>query len=852
MSAWSWLRRWPRWSGLLRTYTALSLACSGARAPAPTGAGQADGCEPARQLREHAAELYVAGKVDRAHRTIDAANVACATEASSSWGLELGTLIDLGLNAEATTLARTVSSSPEASPADVARAQAWLAAPGAPGSESGEQLLAAGLAKKAEGDVATAQRLFDRARVALQAKAGSTMVLEPKRGLWDVSAMGWAPDGSALVLGVGGVLHWLETNGYRETSRLSFDGGRIASVAFSPDGRRLAVAIGEGGALLWDVEAAQVLGKLESEVRGALRTLVFSPDGALLVGRSWEDSRAPAWRLPSRQPLPPFLPVHRSSTRCGARGGSEPGFWPAMLAFSPDGGRLLGTCGQDLGVWSPGAGREELVQVLPGGATDALYSVAWHPDGRHAVAGTEAGAVVTWDVGAGRRLGAVPAHAFNALAGFSRDGQRLVSAAVDGVVRSFTFASVSKPGALHSAPIPHVEALAIHPDATRVALAGGGAVVVQEAVTGEVTEAVRAPLALSALAVDARLAHLAFGTTAGAVGVLDVAVGAMRWSKGHTDAVSALAFSPDGASLASAGRDRAARLWDVKSGRTRVVLPHGSPLTSVAYRGDGQVLATAGDDGVLQVWDAATGKAVRALQGSSCSIAALGYGPDGSLLVASAADHALLRWDARTYVKAEPSSAPQPAYGCGGELRPFATSLAFSSDGAIVASAPAGNAVELWSARTGERQGSLGDREAGFYATAVALSPRDPLVVATGGPWARAWRLPEQTEVAFSLPPGGADSLVFSADGRFLLGATHRGTVAVWRVGSGGAQLTLVLTLEVADEQRALALSAEGLVQQLGPEASGACVLGSRVYPVELCEERFASPGLLPRVLSGK
>lgn len=291
----------------------------------------------------------------------------------------------------------------------------------------------------------------------------------------------------------------------------------------------------------------------------------------------------------------------------------------------------------------------------------------------------------------------------------------------------------------------------------------------------------------------------------------------------------------------------------MKSGHGGLVISQATSLNAVAYRPDGQVLVTAGDDGVVHAWDAATGKALRQLDASRCPIAALSYSPDGTQLVASATDHALLRWDARTYAKAAApmAPAPEPAYTCGGELRPSASSVAFAADGALIASAPAGHEIALWSARSGERTGSLSDRGAGFHAVSVAISPRDALAVAAGPTGIRAWRLPEQSAIAVPALPTSVGALVFSSDGRFLFGATQRGSVVIWHVAPEGTALALALTVELAGAERALAISAEGLVQWLGPPASAACVLGSRLYPVELCEERFVVPGLVADVLSG-
>ena len=97
--------------------------------------------------------------------------------------------------------------------------------------------------------------------------------------------------------------------------------------------------------------------------------------------------------------------------------------------------------------------------------------------------------------------------------------------------------------------------------------------------------------------------------------------------------------------------------------------------------------------------------------------------------------------------------------------------------------------------------------------------------------------------------PAGVDVVAFSADGRFLFGAGRRGVVSVWELGRGGSQPTPKLTLGLTGDGAAFATSFDGRVEWLGAKrAEARCVLGARVFPVELCEEHRTTSGLLAGV----
>jgi len=172
------------------------------------------------------------------------------------------------------------------------------------------------------------------------------------------------------------------------------------------------------------------------------------------------------------------------------------------------------------------------------------------------------------------------------------------------------------------------------------------------------------------------------------VRVWDLATGSMiRTLTGHTDTVWGVAIAPDGRTVLSGSGDKTLRLWDLSSGdMIRSFTGHAATVESVAYLPDGHSALSASDDEALRLWDLTSGSTLRTFTGHTGDVNSVAITPDGHTALSGGNDHTLRLWDLKS------GEMTRTFTGHTGDVN----SVAIASDGRTALSGSTDETIKLW------------------------------------------------------------------------------------------------------------------------------------------------------------
>ncbi len=192
------------------------------------------------------------------------------------------------------------------------------------------------------------------------------------------------------------------------------------AIAYSPDGRQLAISDDQNTVTIHDTETGQAIHTLEGHTAKVL-TIAFSADGRQIASAG-DDRTIKVWEAESGRA------IHTLS------GHTAPVYG---VAFSPKGGMLASVGGdfQTFGksgeaiLWSASTGR--LIHHLSG-HTAVVSGAAFSPDGSRLATASFDRTIKLWDTSSGQEVFTLRGHSNGVICvAFSADGQRIASGSMD-------------------------------------------------------------------------------------------------------------------------------------------------------------------------------------------------------------------------------------------------------------------------------------------------------------------------------------------------------------------------------------------------------------------------------------
>jgi WD40 repeat protein len=417
------------------------------------------------------------------------------------------------------------------------------------------------------------------------AKTSEVLWTKHEPALPQAMGVAFSPDGKSLAVGFGvysgrgvhPVKLYDAATGQGTTTLPGLEGG-VNDLAFHPDGRHLAVA-GADLVEVWDIVAHTKVHALRGHSRWVY-AVAFSPDGKWLATGGFDRTIKLRDAATGEERLTIF-----------GNGGAVLDF-----AFSPDSRSLASTGGdRSVRLWEIPTGREICVFH---GHTDAVQAVAFAPDGRELASGGLEGTTKVWDLRMSLPLVVPVGPTF----WFRRDGRRFIFI-YKAPVRGQVITKGWDPGTGEQDPrLTGLDRTSIGDEYIEYPIPSNPGVPPPSATSPDGRLHARVLSSFSVFEFGSRSKSYTTST----VEVRDLKTGRVLYTLiGHTADVVFIAFSPDGRRVATASYDRTAKLWDTATGREVFTLRgHAGEVFGLAFSPDGHRIVSMSFDGTARVWDA--------------------------------------------------------------------------------------------------------------------------------------------------------------------------------------------------------------------------------------------------------
>ncbi|MCC7292110.1 MAG: protein kinase [Phycisphaerales bacterium] len=475
------------------------------------------------------------------------------------------------------------------------------------------------------------------------------------------------------------------------------------------------------------------------------------------------------------------------------------------VGFSPD-RKLLASGGLDGLVVLRDTASGDVLKTLKG-HTSGVTRLAFHPDGALLVSASRDGTLRLWTIPDGAEAGTFSGHeGWVTSLDFSSNGQRVLSGGMDGRVNVWDIAT-KKAVLAFSGHAQAVNALAVSRFGDLAASASWGMIKVWNLSTGREQTTLRIDGGdVGAVAISPDGTRVAAGSADGGLRLYDATTGfEISVLRGHVDRVLAVTFSPEFSWIATASADRTVKLWDAGSAEQGSMPVHAAGAGAAAVSEDGRLIALAlpprgKGEGPVALYNAHSGKVLCEFNAHAGSLSALAFSADGATLATGASDRRIKLWDVPRLCedgeKGKSDAAPRATFDLAGS--PMC--MTFSPARTVLAAGLENGDAVLCNVGGGGESGAPRVMKGHSDAVASLSFNADGTLLATGS-WdgsVRLWTVAD-AHLRAELEPTGGSSGAGAPNGAGAASGTVT-TSQPGRTDGGGAASRSVLSVAIGPD----------------------------------------------------